>query len=273
VISRLGFGESNIEDIRDFKFHLINGCKQEKVQVALFLDEIDGLIALDREHQGFLFKALRSLYQENYLVLVIAGYEELFFSTKDIKSPLFNFLEVLKLTPLDRDSCARLITEPMKELGIEYKEPLVIFNEICSITSCFPNLVQTICSQLIKLIGAKKRRQIVLSDVKEVIEKAEFQNSIIDMFFQHLSSLSKIIVLLTMDALEFDLNQLNKNLHSLGIELKLAELSEELDKIILASLISREKTTYRYELPQFPTIFKNTIDPKLLLRQLQKEIK
>ncbi|MGA1869511.1 MAG: PQQ-binding-like beta-propeller repeat protein [bacterium] len=272
VISRLGFGDMEIEDIKDFKSHIIKCCKEKNLKVSLFLDEIDGMLAVDKRNNGVLFSAFRALYQENYLTLVIAGYEELFFRTKDIQSPLFNFLEVIRLTPLDKESATKLITEPMQELGIEFEEHYTTVQAICDVTSCFPNLIQHLCGQLIRLIGSKNKRKISPADVEEIIEMPEFQNNIIDMFFQHLDTLGKIIVLLIMDLSEFDFYQVDTKLRSIGIELKLAELSEELDKIMLGSLIKREKTKYHFGLSKFPAIFKKTMSPKLLLKQLKKEM-
>ncbi|MGA1823706.1 MAG: TniB family NTP-binding protein [bacterium] len=272
VLSRLGFGDLEIEDINDFKSHIINCCKKENLKISLFLDEIDGMLAVDKDKNGILFNTFKSLYQEKYLTLVIAGYEELFFMTKNIQSPLFNFLEVIKLTPLDHDSAAKLITEPMGELGIEFEDKYKTVRAIREVTSCFPNLIQHLCGQLIKLIGSKNKRKISLSDVEEIIEMSEFQNNIVDMFFQHLDAIGKIIVLLTMDLTEFDSIQIDNKLRAIGIELEHAELSEELDKIVLGSLIKKEKSTYRFGLSKFPSIFKNTMSPKLLLKQLKKEI-
>ena len=182
-------------------------------------------------------------------------------------------MEVIKLTPLDNDSASKLITEPMGELGIEFEDKYAIVKAIRDVTSCFPNLIQHLCCQIIKLIGSKNKRKISPADVEEIIEMPEFQNNIIDMFFQHLDALGKIIVLLIMDLTEFDSHQIDHKLRSIGIELKIAELSEELDKIVLGSLIKKEKTTYRFGLSKFPTIFKNTMSPKLLLKQLKKKIK
>ena len=112
-----------------------------------------------------------------------------------------------------------------------------------------------------------------MSDIEEIEEDPEFQNYIIDMFFYNLSTLGKIIVLLIIDLQEFDAYQIDGKLRSIGIELKQTQLSNEIDKIVLSSLITRVKTKYRFTLSRFPIIFKNIMEPKLLLKQLIKEVK
>ncbi|MGA1867970.1 MAG: ATP-binding protein [bacterium] len=273
VLARLDFGEIDIKELHDFKSYIIKCCKEHNVKIALFLDEIDELLAIDHRHKSILFNTLRGLYQEHYLTLIIAGYEELNSRIRDYTSPLFNFLEVITLTSLDKESSIKLINEPMQELGIDFEGNYTIIQAICNVTSCFPNLIQDLCDRLIKLISDKKKRRISLSDVEEIIEKVEFQNNIIDMFFQYLDTIGKIIVILMLDMQEFNSSQIDNELRSHGIELSLSELSEGINKIMLGSLIKREKRKYHFALPEFPSIFKNSMSPHFLLKRLLKEFK
>ena len=104
---------------REFKSIVAEHCQKENIKVSLFLDEIDEILNGDKLNGEPLFRTFRSLSQEGYLDLIIAGYETLFIATKDIKSRLFNFLEVIRLGQLDYKSAAQLIVEPMGDFGID----------------------------------------------------------------------------------------------------------------------------------------------------------
>ena len=154
-----------IESLGDFKKAVHELCKKEGIKLALFLDEIDTLLSIDKEMNGLLFKTFRALSQENVISLYVAGYEELFIRTKDIKSPLFNYMELIRLGSLDKRSASQLVTEPIKELGIRIQDEKAVVEEICEISSCFPNLIQYICKRLIHLIASQRRRVIYPTDL------------------------------------------------------------------------------------------------------------
>ncbi|MGA1824707.1 MAG: PQQ-binding-like beta-propeller repeat protein [bacterium] len=272
VLNDLDIRDSNLSDIKDFTSQIIKFCTDQQVQLILFLDEIDGMLALDRKYKGLLFKVLKALYIERHITLIIAGYEELYFTMRDLESPLFNLCEVIRLTPLDKDSAVKLITEPIQELGIEFEEYHTIVKTICNVTSCFPNLIQELCGQLIKLIGSKNKRVISLPDVTKIIEMPEFQDTFIDMFFKQLSDLGQLIVLLVLDMEEFAVNQIDTRLRAEGIWRSLYDITDELDKIILNSLMKKSKTRYSFRLSAFPSIFKNAIPIDIMLRSLKRKL-
>ena len=70
-----------INDLREFRSLIVDNCQKENIKVTLFLDEIDPILVMDRQEGELLFKIFRSLSQEGYLNLIIAGYETLFMVT------------------------------------------------------------------------------------------------------------------------------------------------------------------------------------------------
>ncbi|MEW5803458.1 MAG: ATP-binding protein [bacterium] len=266
-------GSYLIENLGDFKRTIHELCKNEGIKLALFLDEIDTLLAIDKEQNELLFKTFRALSQENAISLIVAGYEELFIRTKDIKSPLFNYLELIRLSCLDKRAAAQLVTEPIKELGIRLQDEKAIVEEICEISSCFPNLIQYICKRLIHLIASQRRRVIYPTDLAQVKKDPDFQDYLLSRFFTNLTPLGKAITLLLAGGRqEMTLSLVDEKLRQNNVYLSMQELSEEIDRLIIASAFSRTKQGLRFTLPYFSQILAQNMEKELLLKQLLREV-
>lgn len=260
-----------IDSLADFK-RIIHEICQKEVKLALFLDEIDTLLSIDKEQNELLFKTFRALSQENAISLIVAGYEELSIRTKDIKSPLFNYLELIRLSSLDKRAAAQLITEPIKELGIRLQDEKALVEEICEISSCFPNLIQFICKRLIQLIASQKRRVIYPTDLAQVKRDPDFQDYLLSRFFTNLTPLGKIITLLLAGRQEMPASLIDEKLRQNNIYLSMLELSEEIDRLIIASVFSRTKQGLRFSLPYFSQVLAQNMEKELLLKQLFREV-
>ena len=262
-----------IESLGDFKKAIHELCKKEGIKLALFLDEIDTLLSVDKEQNELLFKTFRALSQENMISLIVAGYEELFIRTKDIKSPLFNYLELIRLSSLDKRAASQLITEPIKELGIRLQDEKAIVEEICEITSCFPNLIQYVCKRLIQLIASQRRRVIYPTDLTQVKRDPEFQDYLLSRFFTNLTPLGKAITLfLAGGRQEISVSLIDEKLRQSNVYLSMQELSEEIDRLIISSAFSRTKQGLRFTLPYFSQVLAQNMEKELLLKQLLREV-
>lgn len=188
------------------------------------------------------------------------------------KSPLFNYLEIIKLSSLDKRAAAQLITEPIKELGIRFQDEKAIVEEICQISSYFPNLIQYICKRLIQLVASQKRRIIYPADLAEVKKDPEFQDYLLSRFFTNLSPLDKAVTLISAGNQEISTSLLYEKLSQHQIYLSIQELSELLDRLIIASVFSRIKHGVRFTLPFFPFVLSHNMEKELLLKQLIREV-
>jgi hypothetical protein len=261
-----------IESLGDFKKKIRELCKKEEIKLALFLDEIDTLLDIDKDMNGMLFKTFRALSQENVISLVVAGYEELFIRTKDIKSPLFNYMELIRLSSLDKRAAAQLISEPIKELGIRLQDEKAIVEEICDISSCFPNLIQYVCKILIHLISSQRRRVIYSTDLAQVKRDPDFQDYLLSRFFTNLTPLGKVITLLMAGRQEMSVSLVDERLRQNNVYLSMQELSEEIDRLIIASAFTRTKQGMRFTLPYFSQVLTQNMEKELLLKQLLREV-
>jgi len=261
-----------IESLGDFKKTVRELCKRKEIKLALFLDEIDTLLSIDKEMNGLLFKTFRALSQENVISLYVAGYEELFIRTKDIQSPLFNYMELIRLGSMDKRSASQLVTEPIKELGIRIQDEKAVVEEICDISSCFPNLIQYICKRLIYLIASQKRRVIYSTDLAMVKRDPDFQDYLLSRFFTNLTSLGKAITLLLSPRQEMSISLIDEKLRQSNVYLSMQELSEEIDRLIIAAVFSRTKQGLRFTLPYFSQVLTQNMEKELLLKQLLREV-
>ncbi|MGA1824772.1 MAG: AAA family ATPase [bacterium] len=262
-----------IETIDEFKRILHTWNRINNLKLALFLDEIDTLLAIDKEYEEILFKSFRSLFQEKIISLVVAGYEELFLRTKDITSPLFNYLELIKLSSLDEKAATQLITEPMKELGVRLEDEMAIVKEINKTTAYFPNLIQYLCKNLIQLIASQNRRVIYLPDIQYIVTSPDFQDYVLDRFFLHLSSLGKVILLLIAEFDEITMALMDTQLKKHNIYLQQHELHTEVEKFIMVSIFFKTERGLKFTMPYFASILRQNIEKELLIKQLLREVK
>lgn len=272
ILNELSFYDGDIYDISQFRSIIKKNCQKEKIKVSLFLDEIDEILAEDIKRNEPLFRTFRALSQEGEINLIIAGYQTLFRATNELKSPLFNFLEVIRLGRLDPKSAAQLIVEPMTDLGIELQNKNMIVDEICKITGCYPNLIQCMCKRITEIIASEKRRKILENDVIRVTNDNDFQGYIIRCFYHHLSELEKVIILSLVNNDIFGPFDIEKKLKNYGISLIHRELYREIETLCMLSIFTKQVKKYKFTLPYLSKILKQTMEIELELEKLVREI-
>jgi hypothetical protein len=129
------------------------------------------------------------------------------------------------------------------------------------------------CKRIVEIIASEKRRKISELDIARTKLDREFQDYVVRNFYNPISELGKIIILLLTDTDEFSPNDIDNKLHKFGIELSHSELSNEIDNLCMLSILTRYGKKYQFTIPYLSVIFKNTMEIELELEKLLKDVK
>jgi hypothetical protein len=274
VAERLGGVKEAVSmSIGEFPRFLRRVHKKCKKRITLLLDEIDSLLYYDRMRSNIWLRVLRVSFQEGYCRYIVSGFRELFVEQKRIDSPLFNFMQPVRISVLDEKSARDLIVEPMTDLGIRFIEREKIVKEILYQTSCHPNIIQFHCNRLIQLLDEKKSLNLSLEDVEKVKKSPEFEDFIAGTFLEIADSLERLIVFLTIDEEGITEELVDKKLKDRGVNLSLKEFERELENLELANILTKEGDHYRFSYPAFPYILKRKYNIEFMLRKTLEEIR
>ena len=142
--------------------------------IVFLLDEADKLVANDRTNDWAIFNSLRAMANSGRAQVILSGERTLQAALQDSYSPLFNFTNEMLIGRLNFPSVELLVTQPMKQLGIDIKDTAMVVQRIWDFTSGHPNIVQRFCDRLIKRLNERDERQITLDDVEEIIGDSDF---------------------------------------------------------------------------------------------------
>jgi tetratricopeptide (TPR) repeat protein len=238
--------------------------------IIVLLDEVDDLLQYDVEQQGErLFKEFRSLSQEGYCNFIFCGGKTLYERIHNPDSPFFNFCHNVVLRFLSRESAARIIIQPMSDMGIELKGRDELIGRILGVSSCHPNIVQLICNKLVENI---KERTISLKDLDAVITREDFYMAFKEIAWGQATPLEKVVSLAFVEEESFTAGEAYQRLAEFGIEDRDA-IDEALDTLELYSLIIKLGKRYEYALREFPHIVKETEDINILIDSFARRLK
>ena len=116
------------------------------------LDEVDPFVAQDAKDGYPVTRVMRSLSAEGRAYFVLTGLWDLYTAAVlDNDHPLRNFAERILLGPLDERAARELVTEPMRDLAIDWDEDAV--DLLLEQTGRRPNLIVIACRELIESLA------------------------------------------------------------------------------------------------------------------------
>jgi hypothetical protein len=262
---------------------LIKQISQRDRKPFFFLDECDILLRFDKEKDYKLLTIFRALAQERYCQVIISGFRQLYLARKGIDSPLYNFLEIIKLDRLKERDALALISEPMETIGINYAKS-EDRKRILQHTSCHPNLMQFFCKGLVEHIQEKEdgqaRRIIYANDIDALFDSFEYENYVVNDFYlfftKDIHPVERLIILLLLqyhpETPVFTATDIIDVLKENGIDFTLGRLSEHLTGLSLRYILSPESGgKFRFALPIFPEILKKRYDLENLIKESKED--
>jgi Cdc6-like AAA superfamily ATPase len=264
--------------------HIIRKLSKENKRILFIFDEIDSLLDFDRKNHYQLMKMFRGLSQEDICQFIFAGFKELYKLKRDMGNPLYNFCEEIELKPLDEQPALDLISRPMENMGVHYRDDgdkeLILFY-----TGRHPNLLQYFCMKLVEEIEKHEkeedRRTIFNGDIEEVYN-SDYQEYILDkvyLFTTEMSAVNRLILVLLVEdrrnrnGKRFSMEKIKNKLAAHGIKKSERDLHLHLKHLVMRFVLLDEgKDNYKFALPVFPEILGQRIDDDYKYRII-KEIK
>lgn len=273
VVTRLEIRE--LRRMRVDKFHdfLRRMKKKYKKGITFILDEADRLLEIDKNYGWELFHILSSAHTEGYCRFIITGYRTVFEQSQNLNSPIYKFMEPIRIHDLDYDSARALITQPIGDMGIVLVERGKIIEEILKQTSRQPNMIQFICKKLIEIEGKRNSNKIMLEDVLAVEKSSEYRHYISDTFIVNANPLEQLIAFCMLDYNEFTLQEIDAELERKGISLKSGELDRTCIILEMANVFHKEGKNYRFAHSVLPQILKEDYDRDYRTKKLLGEVK
>lgn len=246
--------------------------------IIFLIDEIDGLIEFDQQHDYKLLRTFRTMSQKGYCQFIFAGFKVLYHRKRDLKTPLYNFCEEIRLEPLDKESAIALITHPMENIGIHYTQE-ADKELILEYTARHPNLLQYFCKNLVDRIEKhpkpEDRRTIFRSDIDQLVSD-KYEKYIIDevyMFFSDVDDLNKLIVVQFIEygSTLFSIDNIKEELNKHRIEVTENTIYRLLRNLVIRFiLLDVGDDEYCFALPYFPEILKKRIDSPFKIRLIKE---
>ena len=239
-----------------------------KNDVVVLLDEVDALLRYDQKNGEKLFRVFRALSQEEHCRFVFCGERVLNARLHAPDSPLFNFGNSIRLSYLTPEATARIITDPMREMGVVLEETDKVVERIVDISSCHPNIVQYICQQAIVHINKAGVRMITPDEIEAVVHSDAFIEYFVEVTWGNATLLEKIISLTVLEEDEATLPRIQDLLLQRGVNVNQDTLEAALTGLCLCSLMDKKGERYSFAARSFPVILKERADAEMLLDSL-----
>jgi hypothetical protein len=272
VVTRLEIRELRRMTIDKFHDFLRRMKSKYKKRITFFLDEVDGLLEIDIANGWQLFNKLRAAHAEGYCRFIITGYRVVFRETLNLESPVYHFMEPIRIHELDHDSAVALITQPIRDMGILFEEQGTIINRILEQTSSQPNLIQFICKRLIEIESKRNSNKITYHDLMAVEKSSEYKHYVTDTFILNSNKKEQLIAFFMLDYPEFSFEDIDRDIGKEGISLSLIELEKICTYLEMANVFKKVEKKYRFSNPALPGILKAGFDTPYFKKTLVREV-
>ncbi len=173
-----------IPTIEKFRKYITKKAEDENIQYLFLLDEVDGLVDYDAEHEEKIFRTFNRICTEPLKAggiaarFVLFGFQRIYEQMKNPKSRFYNFMVFLPLQPLDRQSALSLVTSPIREIHIKWQDEERDANYLVDQCSGHPLFLQAACHTLLTILDDKSEENkgiIERKDVNQVFHSNRFQ--------------------------------------------------------------------------------------------------
>lgn len=272
VVTRLEIRELRRMTMDKFHNFLRRMKNKYKKRITFFMDEVDGLLENDKNNGWKLFYILSSAHAEGYCRFIITGYRVVFAETLNLLSPIFHFMEPIRIHDLDHDSAVALITQPIRDMGILFEERGQIIDRILKKTERQPNLIQFICKKLIEIESKRNKNIITYNDLLEVEKSSEYRHYMTDTFLVNFTNREQLVVFCMLDFEEFTLEDIDREMEKRGISLKLNEMERICAVLEMANVFRKTEKKYTFSNSALPEILRMDYDVHYISKKLVHEV-
>ena len=262
-----------IHSSEDFRRYLVANDRKRHELTVVLLDEVDSLVAYDLKHEQTLFSVFRGLSQQRRCRFVFCGERILHTQLHAADSPLFNFCDVIHLGYLKESAAQRIISEPLRTMGISIQNPEEVVSEVINLSSCHPNLVQYLCQQLILEANSRHSRLVTPADLKQVRHSSSFHEFFLEVTWGNTTALEQAITLLIADREHVSLGEIQETMARNGFAVPQEQLEKAISGLRLYSILLKEGQQYRFASGAFADIVRESQETDILLTTLRNEMR
>ena len=230
----------SLDDLEPFfRFH----SRRLRRQIDLVLDEVDTICA----SQAMKVLAHISKKKDGPIArLILAGRGELLRQTKNEDSPLGKHIWLMRLEALDEVSARKLLTEPLKDLGISFANDKILVDRILKLTGRLPQLIQYFGVQLARLLAHESRKEIVADHIEAIRLSEETTDLFMSPIRDVSDPLAELIALMTLERrlTRIDETSVIRLSNEIGISIDADRALKLCDDLLLANFLSWTKTGY-----------------------------
>jgi len=250
--------------------------KQLKTKIIFLLDEIDNLVIMQRGDWE-LFRMLRASSNKGACQYIIAGFREAMHEQYLLDSPFYNFAQEIRLNEFSRQQARELITIPMENLRVRFRNEEEVVSRIYEETAGHPNLIQYYCLILLRRLDQTGQREISPESLIDVYSDEGFTSHLLTSFMQNTENREKALIYgLLLSSEEaggkgFGHEEIDAVLRKRGITLQQSALDEACNLLTLAGVIHRKGREYTFTSPVFTRVLQQAYDLNYLFRKVKEE--
>lgn len=261
VVTEIDIRERERMNLAQFPHFLRYKSYRGKQPLVFLLDEIDHLISFDRLNNWALLRILRSSSNQGFCRYILTGYREVIEEQLKDQSPLFNMVTPLPLGNLSRDETRRLITVPMRNLGVSFTREGDLINQVFQETAGHPNYVQFYCYTLVQLMDRDGRRQISPNDLALIHGTPEFEHYVFRTFAANTTNLEKAVVYsLVEDHEQFTRKDVDIALKKRKVFATANQIEQACGNLRLAGVLDKQGQNFAFAIPILIQLLKDHYD-------------
>ncbi|HET91460.1 MAG TPA: hypothetical protein ENN99_12105 [Chloroflexi bacterium] len=231
---------------------------------VLLLDEVDELLASDRAQGEPLSATWRALAQVGECRFIFCGSTELARRLDDPSSAFFNFPQPLSLGYLAPETTRSVLAQPMETLGLVLEEAERLLDEVQTLTSGHPNLIQYVGRGLVEAANRRGERRVLLEDLVALRTSVDFTEYYLKTVWGQAGPLERLITLV-VPAGGFRLEDLERTLAALDVEVSTEALDQALKLLRVYAILEKRERTYGFVPHSFPEILHQTQEVERLI--------
>lgn len=177
VYKRRRLGKS-FEEVSSFEFFKrITRMKYNSVLIVL--DEVDGVVERDRARSWATLRKIQGLIdahstngtgvEAGRTSVILLGFKKLFHALYDDSFPFYGRCRPLILENLSKEATGKLMSDPMKELGITIQNEAEVVGRVFHETGGMPSIIQSICREAVRTLGETGEAHITPKFIDTVI--------------------------------------------------------------------------------------------------------
>lgn len=262
-------------DLEQLRNDLKNEILLSGKRVTVLVDEVDGLVTVDRYRGEPMMGMLRSLSEDlrDRFRFVFAGFRHLYDRLIYYYSPAMNFLVPMPLGVLDDKAARQLIEIPFCHYMGYDMEPKVV-DMVLDYSSRFPWQIQHFCGRLAQMVGQEQKDTVDEDDIQQVYEDFAFRSEVVETVLANLSDEQMAILCMFLDSAYFTRNDVYSAFEREQLPVDLVDVGRQLDRMVKFGVLSPpKKGLFAFAYAHLPTIIKEVEAPGQLLAQAKSKIK